>query len=111
VIGNTHYATINDLSWDFSAQKLLAASSDGYISFISLNSESSQEMIGEKLPLADVPEKLRPQFEALDSVTFKKFEDEAKEAKKNQFKPVTFKSKNAGGIVVTTNVDSGANKS
>lgn len=35
VIGNTHYATINDLAWDFnSGRNLLAASSDGYISIM-----------------------------------------------------------------------------
>jgi len=36
VVGNTHYATINDLSWDTAGRKLLCAFSDGYISVISL---------------------------------------------------------------------------
>ena len=98
VIGNTHYATINDLCW--ADKKLLAASSDGYISVISLSNEGSVEMIGERLPNAEAPEKLRPQFENMDSVSFKKHEEEARDAKKNQFKPMTFKSKNAGGAVV-----------
>ncbi len=99
-----HYGTMNDFAWDYSGRRLLGASSDGYISMINFNGESSHEILGEKLPNSEVPEKLRPLFEALDSVLYKKFEDEAREAKKNQFKPMTFKSKNAGGaVVVTTN--------
>jgi hypothetical protein len=43
---------------------------------------------------------LRPQFEALEQVNFRKFEEEARELKKNQFKPMAFKSKNAGAVVL-----------
>ena len=100
VLGNMHYAHINDLSWDFKGQKLLGASSDGYISVISFEGDSHQEILGDRLPLSEIPEKLRPQFEALDTVTFKKNEDEAKDPRKNQIKTVSFKSKNAGGVVV-----------
>ena len=64
VIGNTHYANINDFSWDYSGRKLLAASSDGYISIMTFPKEDS--IMGERLPLSEIPEKLRPQFESLE---------------------------------------------
>ena len=102
VVGNMHYGHMNDFAWDFAGRKLLGASSDGYISMINFNGESSHEIIGERLPMSEIPEKLRAQFEALETVTYKKYEEEAKEAKKNQFKPMTFKSKNAGGGVVSS---------
>lgn len=102
VIGNTHYATINDLAWDVSGRKLLCASSDGYISIISLTPEASLDILGEKLSPADpiFPEKLRSLFEASETVSYKKYEEEARDAKKNQFTAIKFKSKNAGGAVV-----------
>jgi chromatin assembly factor 1 subunit B len=68
VVGNMHYGTMNDFAWDYSGRRLLGASSDGYISMINFNGESSHEILGEKLPNSEVPEKLRPLFEALDSV-------------------------------------------
>jgi hypothetical protein len=101
---------MNDFAWDYAGRKLLGASSDGYISMINFNGDSSSEILGERLPLSDIPEKLRPQFEALETVTYKKYEEEAKEAKKNQFKPMTFKSKNAGGgVVSSTAIVNGSN--
>jgi len=104
VIGNTHYATINDLAWDAAGRKLLCASSDGYISVISLSGEASVDLMGERMPTADptFPEKLKGLFEASESVSYKKFEEEARDGKKNQFTAVKFKSKNAGGTVVVT---------
>jgi len=84
VVGNIHYATINDFCWDSAGRKLLAASSDGYISIISIGSDES--ILGERLPLDTVPDKLRPQLEACNNVSYRKFEDEVKNAK-NQFKP------------------------
>ena len=102
-----HYGTMNDFAWDYSGRRLLGASSDGYISMINFNGDSSHEILGDRLPNSEVPEKLRPLFEAMDSVSYKKFDEEAREAKKNQFKPMTFKSKNAGGaVVVNTNTAS-----
>lgn len=100
VVGNTHYAPVNDFAWDFAQRKLLVGSSDGYVSIISFSKESSEEqnLVGEKLPLAEVPEKLRGQYEALENVAYRKFEEEARDAKKNQFKPMTYKSKNAGAV-------------
>lgn len=84
VIGNTHYATMNDFAWDYGGHKLLAASSDGYISVIQflLPTDDPESIFGERLPPCDIPEKLKPQFEALDSVSYRKFEEEARDSKK-----------------------------
>ncbi len=83
VIGNTHYTTINDLAWDYTTGRtLLAASSDGYISIMT----SLKEMIGERLEVPEVPEKLRGIYEQMEQVRYKRYEEEAREAKKNQFK-------------------------
>lgn len=46
VIGNIHYAPINDLSWSGN-DKLIACSSDGYCSIMSFKNGS---LIGERLP-------------------------------------------------------------
>lgn len=103
VIGNIHYQFINDFAWDYQSKKLLCASSDGYISVVTFaNSESEDEnILGERLPMAEVPEKLRGHYEAMETVDYRKFEEEARDAKKNQFRPMTFKSKNAQGAVVS----------
>ena len=61
VVGNTHYASINDFAWDYASRKLLVGSSDGYISVISFTKEGAEpNIIGEKLVGVDIPEKLRP---------------------------------------------------
>jgi len=101
VVGNTHYAPLNDFAWDFAGTKLLAASSDGYVSVLQFFLPSSDQncVIGERLSLSDTPEKLRPQFEALEGVQYRKYEEEAREAKKVQFKQMTYKSKNAAAAV------------
>lgn len=106
VIGNTHYATINDLAWDSSGRKLLCASSDGYISLINLSQEASLDLLGEPILAADpiFPEKLRALYEASEQVSYKRYEDEARDAKKNQFTAIKFKSKNAGGSVVVQQI-------
>jgi chromatin assembly factor 1 subunit B len=46
IVGNLHYASVNDMAWDYSSQKLLTASSDGYISIIQLLPGSHQEESG-----------------------------------------------------------------
>jgi hypothetical protein len=100
VVGNIHYATINDLTWVVNSEghtRLAVASSDGFVSFVNFDTqENGLTILGERLNHTEVPEKLKGIYEAMEQVNFKKFENEAKEnAKKTQFKPVTFKSKNA----------------
>jgi hypothetical protein len=51
-----------------------------------------------------IPEKLRGFFEASEAVSYKKYEEEARDAKKTQFTAIKFKSKNAGGAVVVQSV-------
>jgi chromatin assembly factor 1 subunit B len=51
VIGNIHLASINDMAWDGN-RKLLVASSDGYISFVTfdqIEGDLSSNIIGERL--------------------------------------------------------------
>jgi len=105
VIGNTHYAPLNDFAWDFAGNKLLAASSDGYVSVLQflLPASDQNSVFGERLNLSDIPEKLRPQFEALEGVQYRKYEEEARDAKKVQFKQMTYKSKNAAAVVTAVN--------
>ena len=50
---------------------LLAASSDGYISVIFFHSRDEKDeanIFGERLPIVEVPEKLRPQYEVNEQV-------------------------------------------
>jgi hypothetical protein len=58
--------------------------------------------LGEQLPTADpiFPMKLKSLFEATEGVSYKKFEEEVRDAKKNQFTAIKFKSKNTGSSVV-----------
>jgi len=58
--------------------------------------------LGEQLPTADLvfPAKLKPLFEATEGISYKKLEEEVRDAKKNQFTAIKFKSKNTGNSVV-----------
>jgi len=70
VIGNAHYATINDIAWIIGTDgstRLSVASSDGFVSFITFDvQENGLTILGERLPTPEVPEKLRGIYEALD---------------------------------------------
>lgn len=67
VIGNIHYASINDLSWMINPATnemcLIVASSDGYCSIISfpvVASDGTPSEWTQRLGSQEVPEKLRP---------------------------------------------------
>lgn len=76
VIGNVHYAPINDLAWCGSNEALLATSSDGYCSIITIRDKM---LIGERLDNEQVEdETLRENYEALDGVDFSKAESVVK---------------------------------
>lgn len=64
-VGNLHYSTINDLSWNDNKQ-LAVCSTDGYISFINFEGEGENNLIGERLPHNQLPEKLRFIYESLE---------------------------------------------
>lgn len=99
MIGNIHFASINDMAWVVQSDtrvKLISASSDGYCSFISFDiQENGLTILGERLNHQAVPEKLKGIYEAYEQVNFRKFEMEARENSKrnNQFKQVAFKTK------------------
>ena len=57
VIGNIHYATINDMAWTGN-HKLVVGSSDGYCTIITFDNDG--EVIGQRLANAELPEKLKP---------------------------------------------------
>lgn len=66
--------------------------------------------MGEPLPSSDpiFPIKLKPLFEATEGVSYKKLEEEVRDAKKNQFTAIKFKSKNTGSSVVVSQVNPAA---
>jgi len=65
VVGNIHHATINDFAWNGN-KRLVVCSKDGFCSVINFDGEGDSNLIGERLPNAELPEKFRADFEALD---------------------------------------------
>jgi chromatin assembly factor 1 subunit B len=78
VIGNIHYAPINDMAWAADG-RLCACSSDGYISIIKVPAE----MFGDRLPKEDIPEALQSHYNELEQVDFAKCEQECLTKKQN----------------------------
>lgn len=75
MIGNIHYAPINDLAW-CSNDILVACSSDGYCSVMTVGDGS---LIGERLPNELVEdETLRAHYEGLDTVNLQRLEQKVK---------------------------------
>jgi chromatin assembly factor 1 subunit B len=76
VVGNVHYAPINDLSWHYSNERLIACSSDGYCSLLSFASApESANLIGKRLTNEEVEnESIREQLIKSDCVNFKMME-------------------------------------
>jgi len=75
VIGNIHYAPINDLAW-CSNDMLIAGSSDGYCSVMTV---SDSHLFGEHLPNEQVEdETLRAHYEQLDTINLNKLEMQVK---------------------------------
>ncbi len=63
----------------------MVSSSDGFCSIISFDNDFKGNFlhaIGERLPLLEIPEKLRAGYEALDQVSYKKYENEVLEISK-----------------------------
>ena len=67
VINNIHYDTINDLSWH-NGSYLAVASSDGFCSFVTMD----PNLVGELMPIEEVPEEMREHYAALRQVSFQK---------------------------------------
>ena len=60
VVGNIHYANINDLAWEGN-KRLAIASSDGFCSFLTF-----ENGLGERLENENVPEELREFYSTMD---------------------------------------------
>ena len=88
MIENLHLANINDLSWNNSG-KLVACSSDGYVSIIQLKEVSGLE----RYPLDELPKELQDYYGQLDQCDFARLEKETREQNQTQFITVTVKSK------------------
>ena len=88
MIENLHLANINDLSWNNSC-KLVACSSDGYVSIIQLKEVSGLE----RYPLDELPKELQDYYGQLDQCDFARLEKETREQNQTQFITVTVKSK------------------
>lgn len=88
VIGNIHYSTINDLTWT-SDGRLLACSSDGYVSIVI--SKEIKDL--ERLSIEEVPEEHQDHFKQLDQVDCEKLEKEVLNQKQEQFITVVAKPK------------------
>ena len=54
------------MTWDGN-KKLLICSSDGYCTVVSFE-EGPNNVIGKKLPYDEIPEKIKKNFEVLDSI-------------------------------------------
>jgi chromatin assembly factor 1 subunit B len=97
VIGNIHYAPINDMTW-YSNEVLIACSSDGYCSIMTMAKDDETNLIGKRItPEALEDETLRSHYEQLDKVDYDKLEQAVASQKKQQFMPVTFRTKTTAG--------------
>ena len=93
VIGNIHYAPINDMTW-YSNEVLVACSSDGYCSIMTMVKDDESNLLGKRIsPEAIEDETLRSHYEQLEKVDYDKLEQSVTSQKKQQFMPVTFKKK------------------
>ena len=81
IVGNIHYAPINDMCWQ-GRNKLIACSSDGYCSVFTFASEDAHNIIGTRLPNDQIEnEQLRAYYESLDLVNLKHLENEVQKTK------------------------------
>lgn len=92
MIGNIHYAPINDLAWCSNNEILIACSSDGYSSVMNVKQHASSDgstrpnLFGERLPNDQIEdETLRAHFEKMDLVNLSRLENHVKNQKGSQF--------------------------
>ena len=77
VIGNVHYQPVNDMSWH-SNRILLASSSDGYCSVITMSPDDEINILGKRLTPDQIEdETLREHYAQQATVDFAKFEQKA----------------------------------
>ena len=76
IVGNIHYAPINDMSWQGN-KKLLACSSDGYCSVIQFAKEEALNVVGVRILNSNIEnEPLRNHYQQMDAVNLKILEKE-----------------------------------
>lgn len=90
ILKSIHYDSINDMSW-MGTSMLLTASSDGFCSFIQLESQ----LVGQQLETDEqaMPEDLREHYDTLYRVNFQSQIDQAMQRKEQGFARIAFKSK------------------
>ena len=90
VIKNLHYDSINDMTWVMN-HMLMVASSDGYVSFITMD----EQVIGEILPPHSeaMPEVFKEHYTALQQLSFQYKVEEANLNKQTSFQKISFKSR------------------
>ena len=93
VIGNIHYAPINDMTW-FSNEVLIACSSDGYCSVMTMSKDEETNLLGKRIPMDAIgDETLREHYESLARVDYDKLEAQVASLKKQQYMPMSFRKK------------------
>lgn len=90
MLKSIHYDSINDMTW-MGSSILMAASSDGYCSFIRLDIKLAGEPLEADDP--EMPEDLKDHFENYYKVNFKSNVDQANQVKEQGFAKISFKSK------------------
>ena len=101
MIGNIHYAPINDLAWCSNNEILIACSSDGYSSIMNVKQHAVEgqaraNIFGERLPNAAIEDEiLRAHYMKLDQVNLSYEESKVKNQKGSQFQPIAFRKKPA----------------
>ena len=77
MIGNVHYQPVNDMSWH-SNQILMASSSDGYCSVITMSPDDEINILGKRLTPDQIEDEvLREHYQHQATVDFAKFEQKA----------------------------------
>ena len=84
MVGNVHYAPINDLSWHYSNERLVACSSDGYCSILNFASAPAESnLIGKRLANEEIEdETVRQTMIKSDCVNFKMMESQVSQQKR-----------------------------
>lgn len=90
MLKSIHYDSINDMAW-MGSSMLMAASSDGYCSFVRLDTKLAGEPLESDNP--EMPEDLKEHYESYYKVNFKSNVDQANQVKEQGFAKISFKSK------------------
>lgn len=93
ILKSIHYDSINDMSW-MGSSLLMTASSDGFCSFLQLDSDTVGSVLDLDSP--EMPEDFKDHYRTLYSVNFQSQIDQAMQKKEQGFAKIAFKSKKTG---------------